>query len=322
MNAILILLITALSLSAQSGQQQLMLGLVDQPLTPVDSPGGGSYSSTQSVTITDATATFILYTLTGSAPACPGTGTLYSGAFNISTTTTLKAIGCNGITGGGVLTSVYTISGGGISVFNSSCTNFNPGDVGPDTTPSINTTGATIVAGFVPWLATSIGTIKVTDNKSNGNAILLTKYTNAGNPAGVLFYWLLPTVGTGHTFTVTALSGSGNLFDTICVSPISGAVGTFDSGSDEGNSANSGTTCQQSASLTVASGDIIIAGVGSRATGTQAINSSFTIDAQTATISGGGFAGAVGHLISTGSAVQPTWSGLLSGMVCGVGAFH
>ena len=104
----------ALSLCAQSNKQQIMiLSGTDAPSTPVDSPGAGTYSSTQSVTITDATAQFILYTTSGSAPACPATGTLYSGAFNISVTTTLKAIGCNGVTGGGVLTSVYTISGGG-----------------------------------------------------------------------------------------------------------------------------------------------------------------------------------------------------------------
>lgn len=99
----------------QPSARVLLLGATDAPNTPVDSPGAGSYGSTQSVTITDATAQFILYTTNGSTPACPATGTLYTGAFNISVTTTLKAIGCNGVTGGGVLTSVYTISAGGIT---------------------------------------------------------------------------------------------------------------------------------------------------------------------------------------------------------------
>src|SRR5271157_5560091 len=74
------------------------------PNTPTDSPGAGTYSSTQSVTLSDAHALTILYTTTGTPPSCPSTGTLYSGAFNISVTTTIKAIGCNGVTGGGVLT--------------------------------------------------------------------------------------------------------------------------------------------------------------------------------------------------------------------------
>lgn len=81
------------------------------PNTPTDSPGAGTYSSTQSVTLSDPNALSILYTTDGSTPACPATGTLYTGAISISVTTTLKAIGCNGVTGGGVLTSVYTISG-------------------------------------------------------------------------------------------------------------------------------------------------------------------------------------------------------------------
>jgi hypothetical protein len=62
--------------------------------TPVDSPGAGTYGSTQSVTIAATNSTSIRYTLDGSTPACPSTGTLYTGAFNISTTSTLKAIGC------------------------------------------------------------------------------------------------------------------------------------------------------------------------------------------------------------------------------------
>lgn len=104
--------ISAFCAFGQSNHAQLLLGLVDQPATPSDSPGGGTYGSTQSVTLSDATAQFILYTINGSTPACPATGTLYTGAISVAVTTTIKAIGCNGITGGGVLTSTYTISAG------------------------------------------------------------------------------------------------------------------------------------------------------------------------------------------------------------------
>ena len=99
MRSLILSLLFAAAAFAQHNQIQVLLADTDAPVTPVDMPGGGTYSSTQSVTITDATATFILYTLDGSTPACPGTGTLYTGAFNISSTSTLKAIGCNGITG-------------------------------------------------------------------------------------------------------------------------------------------------------------------------------------------------------------------------------
>ncbi len=91
----------------------IMFGVDPDVKTPIDSPGAGTYSSTQSVTITDASANFIRYTTDGSSPSFT-VGTLYTGAFNIAVTTTLKAIGCKvqNAKCGGVLTSVYTINSG------------------------------------------------------------------------------------------------------------------------------------------------------------------------------------------------------------------
>ena len=78
---------------------------------PVFSPGGGTYTSTQNVTITSATSgASIRYTTDGSMPS-ETHGTLYSGSsLAISTTTTLQAIaykaGCSDST---VASTVYTI---------------------------------------------------------------------------------------------------------------------------------------------------------------------------------------------------------------------
>ena len=108
----LLLVLGFWTLPLHAAQIQVFFSQNQTPLTPVASPGAGSYGSTQSVTLTDASAAFILYTTDGSTPACPATGTLYSGAISISVTTTLKAIGCVGADGGGVLTSVYTINAG------------------------------------------------------------------------------------------------------------------------------------------------------------------------------------------------------------------
>jgi len=58
---------------------------------PVITPNGGTFSSTQSVTLSSTTASSsIYYTLDGSTPT--STSTLYSGPISISTNTTLKAI--------------------------------------------------------------------------------------------------------------------------------------------------------------------------------------------------------------------------------------
>ena len=92
---------------------------------PVDSPGTGSYVGTQSVTLVSAGNT-ICYTLDGSMPTAttPGTcshGTTYSGAFNISATSTLEAIATrSGYSNSTMLVSPYTITTVAVPAFVSS----------------------------------------------------------------------------------------------------------------------------------------------------------------------------------------------------------
>jgi|JI10StandDraft_1071094.scaffolds.fasta_scaffold80900_1 hypothetical protein len=67
---------------------------------PTFSPAAGTYTTTQSVTISTTTIGAILcYSTDGSTPSCDSTpscssGTLYSSPVSISTTTTLKALAC------------------------------------------------------------------------------------------------------------------------------------------------------------------------------------------------------------------------------------
>lgn len=85
--------------------------------TPTASPGAGTYSSTQSVSLSTATGgATICYTTDGTTPTAttPGTcshGTTYSTAITVSTTTTIEALGTlSGSTNSGVLTALYTIT--------------------------------------------------------------------------------------------------------------------------------------------------------------------------------------------------------------------
>lgn len=87
--------------------------------TPSCAPGSGTYSGTQSVTCSDASAGAIMcWTLDGSTPATNGTtgcanGTLYSGAISISVSETLKVVGGGtGYLDGSVVSYAYVISGG------------------------------------------------------------------------------------------------------------------------------------------------------------------------------------------------------------------
>lgn len=89
-----------------------------QVAAPSFSPGGGTYSSAQSVTITTATSgATIRYTTNGITPTAT-TGTVYSSPVSISTTTTLKAIAYkSGMADSTVTSATYTISGGGSGAF-------------------------------------------------------------------------------------------------------------------------------------------------------------------------------------------------------------
>ncbi len=64
------------------------------PVSPTASVDSGTYTSSRSVTLTAASSNSIRYTLDGSAPACPATGTLYVGAITVNSNKTLKAIAC------------------------------------------------------------------------------------------------------------------------------------------------------------------------------------------------------------------------------------
>lgn len=81
--------------------------------TPVLSPTGGTFTSAQTVTITDTTAgAVIYYTVDGSQPTV--SSTKYAGAFSVGTSATIKAIAlASGLTTSGTATSVITIQAAG-----------------------------------------------------------------------------------------------------------------------------------------------------------------------------------------------------------------
>jgi hypothetical protein len=81
--------------------------------TPAFTPVAGTYTSAQSVTLTDSTpGAAIYYTVNGSTPTTAST--LYSGAFTVSSTTTVNAIAvASGYTTSPVSTATYTITSAG-----------------------------------------------------------------------------------------------------------------------------------------------------------------------------------------------------------------
>ncbi|HTB80804.1 MAG TPA: chitobiase/beta-hexosaminidase C-terminal domain-containing protein [Opitutaceae bacterium] len=109
-----------------------------QVATLAFNPGGGTYASAQSVTITTSTSgATIRYTTDGSAPS-ETHGTIYSGPVSIGSTATLKAIGYEtGFTDSNITSASYTINtGGGGTPITLEAENLSP--VGTGATVSIS----------------------------------------------------------------------------------------------------------------------------------------------------------------------------------------
>jgi len=96
----------------------ITIGSQSQTSTPLISPVTGTYSSPQTVNITDATSgSSIFYTLDGSQPTTSSTP--YTSAFTVSSTTTVKAIAtAPNFTTSNTATSVITIQSGGSPTIN------------------------------------------------------------------------------------------------------------------------------------------------------------------------------------------------------------
>jgi len=93
------------------------IGSQQQAAAPVFSPGGGTYATAQTVSMTSATSSAsIRYTTDGSTPS-ETAGTIYSGPVSVSSSETLKAIAyAAGFTDSTVTSASYTI--GSVQTFN------------------------------------------------------------------------------------------------------------------------------------------------------------------------------------------------------------
>ncbi len=163
------------------------------PTTPTASPAAGTHTGTQLVTLksTDNSGNTpdIYYTKNGSTPNNTGNGTLYTGAFSVSSSETIKAVAYDqagnestdnpGNATGGILTAAYTITAPP-SVFSFSTTS-NTGSGNGNVNPQ-NTVGST---GNTGGTGNNGGN---TGNTNNGGQVLgdstTTPNTSTGNNNG------------------------------------------------------------------------------------------------------------------------------------------
>lgn len=179
------------------------------------------------------------------------------------------------------------------------------GAAGGATTTGIDTTGADFIVIGVAWYDAVTATPTVSDSKGNTWTALTLSSMSLGDGSERLYYCKNPTVGSGHTFSVSGTSIYSPIF-----------VNCFSGGSaaelDQQNTFDytAGFTSVQPGSLTPAADDsLIITGIhiysNSSAYG---INGGFTAQVQpwsTPVTQGGGMA----YLIqTTATPVNPTWS--------------
>lgn len=175
------------------------------------------------------------------------------------------------------------------------------GSTSGGTSSGVDTTGASLLVFSITQQGTDV---TVSDNKSNSWAGL-TVY--GGSPKCRIFYVANPTVGTGHTFTVSGV----NTFSMGFVAAFSGIKTTAPFESQNGVANAPGTTIQAGSVTPAENGALIVAAVagGSGFLSTVTIGSGFTKTDSSAYVASTTYGGALAYLVQpTAGAINPTWT--------------
>lgn len=170
---------------------------------------------------------------------------------------------------------------------------------GSFTTAAIDTTGATLLVASAAYFNNTTRVAQITDSKNNTWVPLPIRAV--GDTNNRTHYCVNPTVGSGHTFTLTD-SSSGSF----CVAAFDGVIAVSPLDLNTGNAASGSTIAPGSLTPTNAN-SLVISGLAFRTTGTVTVDSGFTISDQTT--SGSVVSSALGYIIETTIvAKNPTWT--------------
>lgn len=196
-------------------------------------------------------------------------------------------------------------------------TKFAPGANG-GTSGSIDTTGADFI---IIGITQDPGSASNAPTDSKGNTYTGLTAQNSGSIHTRLYYTKNPTVGSGHTFS---LSSSAS-YPAITVAAFSGSDLTAPFDQENGVTANSRANIGSPYTDVTpsANNELIVTFIGADGgSGPAAINSSFTISDEQAFGGGNNYYGAMAYLIQTTAAtVGPTWSGGYSNLGVEIATF-
>jgi hypothetical protein len=194
----------------------------------------------------------------------------------------------------------YTLITHGVA-WSTTTNGFTTGGGGSGGTASLDTTGADLI--ILVLSCDSATTPTVTDNQSN-TYTALSPQPGGQNRDTQIIYCQAPTVGTGHTWTV---SGS-NDFPSICISAWSGSTSTP---LDQSNGGSIGfATSLQTGSVTpIADNELIICALGRSNNEGVTIDSGMTILDQVTDSAFGKAVSALAYEIQTTATTRnPQWS--------------
>lgn len=173
------------------------------------------------------------------------------------------------------------------------------------TTSAIDTTGATaIIVGMVDYNTAAANTLS--DSKGNTPASL-TAYDkgSAGGPRVRLFYYSVPTVGSGHTFTANTVAGSYPCLFVLALAGVGAAASEIDSGT---YALNVNTIATTGALTPALNNEILVSIFGAINPFTSPAISGFTVT-DSVLIATHTIPGAMAYVIqTTAGAVTPTWT--------------
>jgi sugar lactone lactonase YvrE len=195
-----------LNASPSASQSIALLGTAPtQAATPVITPGSGTYTTTQSVTISDATAgATIYYTTNGTTPTT--SSFVYTGPITVSSSETIEAIAvASGYTNSAVASAAYSLN-----LPTAATPVITPGSGTYTTTQSVTisdaTAGATIyyaTNGITPTTSSFVytGPFIVSSSETIQAIAVASGYTNSA-VASAAYTLNLPIAGTPMIYTV------------------------------------------------------------------------------------------------------------------------
>lgn len=189
------------------------------------------------------------------------------------------------------------------------------------TSGSINSTGCDfIVLAVATDSGATLVASDISDNRSNTSWVLSGSSTTAGFVRIHLFYHVNPSVGSGHTFTVT----KANCYAAICVAGFTGSHLTAPQDQSDGGGTASGTSISPATGITPSEPDcLVITTLGDDNGGTISDPATYTRTDSQAHVAFTSYGCTMAYKIQTSaSAEDPSWSSTnTTGLVVRVASF-